>query len=181
MKTMFTMGFASKDFFGIGAHRPSMGDSTTDGNKILADIAAGLDKMAAIDQWVRSRPDYQTVIGAYMPTWTNSAAQADNNYDAVTTVRQRLLSDNPEAWFVSRSELDAVNNWIAAINQQSQIIALYPVVKAPAPVSPGGLPTPGGAKAPAKAPAPAPSSGPSALVIGAGAIAAVGLLALVTR
>jgi hypothetical protein len=170
---MFSMGFASQDFFGIqGGGRPSMGDSTTDGDKILSDISAALNKSAAIDQWVKTRPDYQTVLGAYFQTWNNYQAQADNNWDVVTTVQQRLKSDNPEAWFVSRSELDAINNWISAINQQYQIILTYPAIKAPAPVVPGAA---------AKAPVPAPSSGPSPLVIGAGAIAAVGLLALVTR
>jgi len=176
MKTMFTLGFASQDFFGSQQARyPALGDTTVDGDKILADISAAQEKMNVINQWVKSHPDYQTLLGSQLSTWNNLQAQIDNNYDVVTTVQQRLSSANPEAWFMQKSEQTEVYYWIAAVNQLNDMVSQNYNLK------PGARPAATApVKAPVKAPV-APSSGPSALVIGAGAIAAVGLLAVLTR
>jgi len=226
MKTLFTMGFAHQDVFGLGGHPeafwphpsslgrggggggggprggprggwagseifcgpgtygpecayPNYGETliepvyplggrlgqSVDRSKTLSTIATAQDKMNAVATWVNNHPDYQTLLGPDLGRWNAFQDEANNNYDSVTTLQQRLQTNNSDAWFMTTDEQASLANWLEAINGQYALMTSHPAPAAPA-----------GAKAPAAAAAkPAAGGGPSPVLIGVGALAAITL------
>ena len=175
MNSMFNMGFASQGVFAnqVALRRPTMGE-TIDLDKLRKDLSLAEDKLAAINQWMANRPDYQAILGPDLNRWQRLSAQADSGANDATIVEQRINSEDPSTWTITSSERTNVYNWIIAMDQLYQLTAAHPELKAS---SGAGVPA-GGA---AKIPGPQASSGPSPLVIGVGAAAAVGLLAVLIK
>lgn len=173
MNSMFNMGFAAQGVFAnqVALRRPYMGE-TIDLDKLRSDLSLAEDKMAAIDQWMANRPDYQSILGIDLDRWNRLLAQADSGANDATIVSQRIASSDPSAWTMTSTERTNVYNWIIAIDQIYQLTMAHPQLKSGSPAAPGAA---------AKVPGPQASSGPSPLVIGVGAAAAVGLLAVLIK
>lgn len=168
MKTLFTMGFGQNYFSAV---RPVLGQQESlDLNQMRAQMSMADQKMAALNQWIANRPDYQTILGADLARWNgliNAVNQAASN---ATTVEQRLNSSDASNWYISPSEKTDLYNWMNTIDVLYGITMAHPQLRPSAPAA-----TPGAAQVTQT------SGGPSPLVIGAGAAAAVGILALVLR
>lgn len=177
MKSLFNMGFASQGVFAnqVAVRRPVLGQDTIDLDKLRSDLSLAEDKLAAINQWMANRPDYQSILGLDLDRWNRLTAQADSGANDATIVQQRISSDEPSVWKITPTERTNVYNWIVAMDQLYQLTMAHPQLKAGA-----GAPAAPGTPA-AKIPGPQASSGPSPLVIGVGAAAAVGLLAVLIK
>lgn len=181
MKTMFTMGFASHDLFGImnpymGQAEPPM--STDDRNKMLNDLGAAGDKFAAINAWIQAHPNQQADLGSDYQAFRNALDNSSSFSAAAASVSQRLNSDQPANWSISATDYNAASNWVLFVNQVYDIISRHGA--APAGGIPGARPGMPGYVAPGAVGA-AGGSAMSPLAIGATAVGVVGLLALLLR
>ena len=152
MNSMFNMGFANQGVFAnrVALRRPYMGD-TVDLDKLRSDLSLAEDKLAAINQWMTNRPDYQSILGLDLDRWNRLMAQADSGANDATIVQQRIASTDPSAWTMTSTERTNVYNWIIAMDQLYQLTMAHPQ-KSAAPAAPG---------ASAKVPGPQPASGPN--------------------
>lgn len=185
MRTIFSMGFASKDLF--GAMNPFMGQaegplSVVDRNGLLQILGAAADKYAVVSAWIDSHPNKAADLGADFQNFQNFLANAGTFSQPAAAVMQRIASDDSANWVVSSTEWNASSNWATTVDQLYDIISRHSAITpagTPSGVNPGGagVPLPSGAIGPKTAAA--ASSGPSPLVIGGAALAAVGLIALI--
>lgn len=184
MRTMFQMGFASKDLFGL--MNPYMGQadaplSNADRNKLLDDIGAAGEKFQAVNAWLQNHPNQQADLGADYQSFKTALDNSSSFASTAAAVSQRLASDQPANWVVSATDWNASNNWIMFVNQVYEIISRHPG-SLPGGIIPVGTPgtRPGtpGYVAPAAAAAGSPMS---PLAIGATAVGVVGLLAILLR
>lgn len=171
MKTMFTMGF-DQSYFGSSSPQLFLGQNI-DLDKLRGDMSRTEDKMAVINRWMENRPDYETILGADLSRWNSLMNTAASYATDATNVEQRIGSNDPSAWQISSTERDSVNNWMSAINQLYLLTMSHPQLR----LGPGA-PTVSPSGALTKVPGPQPSTGPSPVVIGVGAAAVIGILAL---
>lgn len=185
MRTIFSMGFASKDLF--GAMNPFMGQdegpmSVADRNGLLQVLGAAADKYAAVSAWIDSHPNKAADLGADFQNFQNALSNAGVFSQPAAAVLQRIASNEPTNWVVPASDWNASSNWATTVDQLYDIVSRHSAITpagSPAGTRPGGtgVPLPPGAIGP-RVPV-AASSGPSPLAIGAAAIGAVGLIALI--
>lgn len=187
MRTMFQMGFADKDLFGI--MNPFMGQadaplSVADRNKLLDDIGGAGDKLTAINAWLQSHPNQPADLGVDYQTFKMALDNSSSFAGTTAAVSQRLASDQPALWVVTGTDWNAANNWILFINQVYDIISRHSAI-APTPTTPGAMPgaRPGtpGYVAPGAVGGAVAGSPMSPLAIGATAVGVVGLLAILLR
>ena len=160
MKTLFQMGFASREFFGMAGPFLAQAEpalSVNERNRLLADLNLAADKFKAVNDWIQNHPNQQAELGPDFTNFQNYLGNASAFASTAAIVAQRLSLDDPTAWNVPATDWNSTQNWMTFANQLYNIVVKHPT-KIPA----GGVP-------------PAAAGGPSPLAIGA---AAAGALAL---
>ncbi len=177
MKTMFTAGFAPQQslFSIVPMQNPySMGQSSASYSimnmtpieraRVLNDVNRAAEEYKAIMAWKNSNGSWQTILGNDLAAFNDNLSRAEE-FGGLTLSLQGKLSgpSGPSGWTVNGEEYDAATYWVGFIDAATKLMTAHA----------GSVKAPGGPTVAAPAP-----SGPSPLVIGAGAIAAVGLLAI---
>jgi hypothetical protein len=166
MKTMFAMGFGGNMFGETYRKLPPRLGAGVDVDQLRTNLRVANDKMSAITDWMRKRPDYQTALGADLPRWNGLMASANDSMADAYSVQERISGDDTGQWTMSPAEQRNVNNWISTVDLLYSIMLVHsktPAITAAAP-----------------APAP-PSNAISPLAIGVGAAAAIGLMAVLLK
>lgn len=205
MKTLFTMGFSSVDFWNrprpsLGSPLPFLGQVIPTGdldenqkNTVYAELKSMVDKGLEIDNWIhQAGPDGQkAAMGADYDRFRAFVDYAANLANDVYPIYQRLQSDNQEDWWIMQGDDDKISLMNDAVNNAYKLYTLH-VKNQAAPPAPVLTPTPkpaGVAPPPPRPPAtpaaptkgitPAPTilgMNPNDLLLGGGIAVGVGIL-----
>lgn len=138
MKSMFTMGFASHDFFGarpfLGQAEPAL--SENERNRLLADLSLAGDKFKAVNDWIQNHPNQAADLGPDFTNFQNYLNNASAFAETAASVAQRLTSQDASAWVVPATDWNATQNWMLFANQVYNIVVRHPT-KTPTAVAPG--------------------------------------------
>src|SRR4029077_11867469 len=132
MKGMFTMGFGSQGVFvnQVAIRQPFLGQQAPINlDQLRKDMSMAEDKLAAVNQWMANRPDYQAILGIDLNRWNTFQAQAAGGANDATSVEARINTDDPASWKITTGERTSVYNWITAIDQLYQLTMAHPQPK----------------------------------------------------
>ena len=197
MRTMFQMGFASRDMFWMG--QAPVG-STLDVDTLVARLRDA-DTKLTVPMAFAAQPNYRALLGVDADRFDTMMAQAGDLANEMTNLEQLLTSHVLST--ISDTNARDIDDYVNLANALLAIVQAHSAsapptavattpssvstTQAAAQASSGGMytppkPTPAGVKpAPAKPVVQVASSGPSPLLIGGAAVAVVVGLALVLR
>lgn len=162
MRTMFSLGFGPQHgLFGFPA-RHFMGQnvdmSQDTRNKLLADINRAAEEYKAITAWKNSTPNWQVLLASDLLKVNQDLLNADSVAANALSAQRKLSAAGP-SWAITEQEWNDSNSWVLSIDDATNLVKTR-----------GGIPTPG-----AQMPQ---ASTVSPLMVGVGAAAAVGVLAV---
>jgi len=150
MRTLFTLGFSRDPFLGQNS---SISD---DRKQLYSDLSQAQDKYAAITDWKKSHLNLSQVLGDDFDNW-QMLSQDDDIYGSTADEVKKAL-DKDLNTSIDPGDMMAADNWVNAINRMYVIMANHTGTPAAAPA-----PTPPSAPSvPAAASQPTPSSAPAA-------------------
>jgi hypothetical protein len=152
MRTLFTLGFSRDPFLG---QTSSVSD---DRKQLYSDLSQAQDKYAAITDWKKSHLNLSQVLGDDFDNW-QMLSQDDDIYGSTADEVKKAL-DKDLNTSIDPGDMMAADNWVTAINRMYVLMANHTgtpaAAPAPAPQSATSAPS-----APAAASQPAPSSAPA--------------------
>lgn len=183
MKTLFAMGYFSNDVFGgntalapialAGPRGAYLGEllDASGRSRVLAAISAGTQKMAEVRKWIASLIDRDPMLARTLRDqvvvdnfWAYDDLVVKSQWYVDQTAAQ-LSSDDPTKWDVSEENLGRTDDWVRSIDILHGAMREYGGNQ---PVGSSGITV-------------APASKTSPVLLVAGALGVVGLIALLAK